>query len=72
TAAIKIRTKEGINFSWFKQATGIDFMSLESKAIQELARDGLLRYKRSGAAHTGICLSRKGFLFCDNVSSGLL
>ncbi|MDD3295859.1 MAG: radical SAM family heme chaperone HemW [Candidatus Omnitrophica bacterium] len=72
TAAIKIRTKEGIDFSWFKQATGIDFMNLESKAINELIEGGLIRYKRSGGAYKGVCLSRKGFLFCDSVSSSLL
>jgi oxygen-independent coproporphyrinogen-3 oxidase len=44
TASLKIRTKEGIKFSWFKEKTGFDFLSLESKAINGLISDSLIEY----------------------------
>jgi len=72
TAAVKIRTKEGINFDWFKKKTGYDLMDLESKALPELIGEGLIKYIRDKDVLTGISLERKGFLFCDTVSSGLL
>ena len=72
TAAIKIRTKDGIDFSWFRDKTGFDFMELERKALACLIEDGLIKYKKDGERLTGICLKRKGFLFCDTVSSALL
>jgi oxygen-independent coproporphyrinogen-3 oxidase len=73
TAAVKIRTKDGIDFEWFRQKTGYDFLRLEAKAVRRLMDDGLIRYKREGSAPpSGIELKRKGFLFCDTVSSALL
>jgi oxygen-independent coproporphyrinogen-3 oxidase len=72
TAAVKVRTKEGIDFAWFKDRTGYDLQVLEKKALPKLAGDGLIKYKRTGNAVTGIQLRRKGFLFCDLVSSELL
>ena len=72
TAAIKIRTKDGIDFTWFRDKTGFDFMELERKALTRLAEDGFIKYKKDGERLTGICLKRKGFLFCDTVSSALL
>jgi len=72
TAAIKIRTKEGIDFEWFKGKTGYDFCGLERKALPKLIEDGLIKYKKDGDSPVGIVLKRKGFLFCDTVSSALL
>ncbi|MCX5679657.1 MAG: radical SAM family heme chaperone HemW [Candidatus Omnitrophica bacterium] len=72
TAAVKIRTREGIDFNWFKKKTGYDLEDLEKKAIPKLIDLGLIRYIRKGDAVTGINLKRKGFLFCDTVSSSLL
>lgn len=72
TAAIKIRTKEGIDYAWFKNKTGYDLVELEKKAVHELIEEGLIKCKRDGDMVTGICLKRKGLLFCDTVSSALL
>jgi oxygen-independent coproporphyrinogen-3 oxidase len=72
TAAVKIRTKDGIDFAWFRDKTGYDFMDLEGKAVSPLIEEGLLKFRKDGATPTGIALKRKGFLFCDTVSSALL
>ena len=72
TAAVKMRTKEGIDFSWFKERTGFDFCELERKAIKELVEMDLIKYKKEDNIPSGIALKRKGFLFCDTVSSALL
>jgi len=72
TAAIKIRTRTGIDFRWFKDKTGYDFCELERKALPKLIKDGFIKYKKDGDIPTGIVLKRKGFLFCDTVSSALL
>jgi oxygen-independent coproporphyrinogen-3 oxidase len=72
TAAIKIRTKDGIDFGWFKEKTGFDFMKLERDSVAGLVEKGLIRYKKDGSTPVGIALKRKGFLFCDTVSSALL
>jgi len=72
TAAVKIRTKEGIDFNWFKEKTGYDLKDLEKKAIPKLIDEGLIKYTRDKDDITGISLKRKGFLFCDTVSSNLL
>lgn len=72
TAAVKIRTKDGIDFAWFREKTGFDFLELERRALPELIETGLIKYLKDGENVTGICLKRKGFLFCDSVSSALL
>lgn len=73
TAAVKIRTRDGIAFEWFSRKTGYDFMKLESKPMEKLVKDGLIRYKKGpGGEVCGIELKRKGFLFCDTVSSAFL
>lgn len=72
SASVKIRTREGIDFEWFRGKTGFDFMKLEKKPVEELLEKGLIKYKRQGQTISGICLKRKGFLFCDTVSSTLL
>ncbi|MFA5270731.1 MAG: radical SAM family heme chaperone HemW [Candidatus Omnitrophota bacterium] len=72
TAAIKIRTTEGIDFDWFKKRTGFDFLKLESDDIDFLIKQRLLKYKKSRSKESGIALTRKGFLFCDSVSAQLL
>lgn len=72
TAALKIRTKGGIDFEWFKLKTGYDFMRIEKRSIGRLIESDLIKYVKSGDKVAGICLKRKGFLFCDTVSSALL
>ncbi len=69
-AALKIRTNEGIDFNWFKEKTGFNFFDIEDeKSINELISKGFLK---TLLFETGICLSREGFLFCDEVSSALV
>lgn len=72
TAAVKIRTRDGIDFSWFKEQTGYDLAELGKRSIPKLVEDGLIRYVRQGDRVTGINLKRKGMLHCDTVSSSLL
>lgn len=72
TAAVKIRTMEGINFGWFMKNTGFDFLELEKKALSELIEEGLLEYVKDAKAQIGVRVTRKGILFCDIVSSALL
>jgi oxygen-independent coproporphyrinogen-3 oxidase len=72
TAALKIRTKEGINFHWFRQKTGFDFMNLEKNATEFLHRQRLVKYLKNNNQAGGICLTEKGFLFCDSVCAELL
>jgi len=72
TAALKIRTRAGIDFKWFKEHTGYDFCALEKKSLARLIEEDLIKYKKEGNTPTGIRLKRRGFLFCDTVSSALL
>ena len=71
-AAIKIRTREGINFKWFKTRTGYDFLKLEEKALEDLSKDGLFKYQRRKGRIIGVYLSKKGFCFSDTASSAFL
>ncbi|MFA6078973.1 MAG: radical SAM family heme chaperone HemW [Candidatus Omnitrophota bacterium] len=72
TAALKIRTREGIDFKHFKDNTGYDFVELEKRALKDLEEEGLIKYLKDGDMATGVCLRRRGFLFCDTVSSSFL
>jgi oxygen-independent coproporphyrinogen-3 oxidase len=72
TAAVKIRTRDGIDFDWFKAKTGFDFTNLEKSALKDLLEKDLIKYKKDKDALTGVCLKRKGFLFCDTVSAAFL
>ena len=72
TAAVKIRTAEGIDFNWFKKKTGFELGELEADALRKLSVWGLIKYKKINGKAGGISLTKKGFLFCDTVSSGLL
>jgi len=67
TASVKIRTKEGINYDWFKDKTGFGFLELEKEALEGLAEQGLIEYNEKSAR-----LTDKGFLFSDTVSSALV
>ena len=71
-AAIKIRTKEGINFKWFKTRTGYDFLELEGKALSDLLKDGLLKHRKEKGLIIGVYLTKKGFCFADTTSSSFL
>jgi len=72
TAALKIRTSKGIDFSWFNKQTGFDFVRLEKEVLDELVDKELLKYKKVKGKDVGVYLSRKGFLFADTASSSLL
>jgi len=72
TAAVKIRTKKGIDFAWFKKKTGFDFLVLEHEPIASLREKELIDYTRIDGTIKGVSLTKKGFLFCDSVSSELL
>lgn len=72
TAAIKIRTRDGIDFKWFREKTGYDLKELERKALSDLMDKDLIKYKREGGSLTGITLKHRGILFCDTVSATLL
>lgn len=71
-AAIKIRTKEGIDFKWFRARTGYDFLKLEGKALAGLSNDRLIKYKSKKGRITGVYLSKRGFCFADTASSSFL
>ncbi|MDP3785936.1 MAG: radical SAM family heme chaperone HemW [Candidatus Omnitrophota bacterium] len=72
TAAVKIRTKEGIDFRWFSEKTGFDFCGLEKDVLPVLVEKGLIEYKKENKHCPGTQLTKKGFLFSDTVSSELL
>jgi len=72
TAAIKIRTMEGISFDWFNKKTGFKLPDLEKDALPKLIEDGLIEYYGPDSAVKGLRLTRKGILFCDTVSSAFL
>jgi len=72
TAALKIRTKEGINLEWFKEKTGFDFLRLEKASIIGLQEKELIDYEKKDGKIKRVSLTKKGFLFCDIVSSELL
>ena len=72
TAAIKIRTMEGIDFKWFKDKTGLDFRTLEQAVLPKLLEDGLVEYIKAEYGFSRVALTRKGILFCDIVSSAFL
>lgn len=72
TAAVKIRTREGIDFNWFKQKTGFDFLELEAGPLKNLVESGLVSCEQRDREIHRAYLNRKGFLFCDKVSSEFL
>jgi oxygen-independent coproporphyrinogen-3 oxidase len=72
TAALKIRTKEGIDFNWFKERTGFDFIDLEKNVLSDLQKQEFIRYLNYKGKPVSIYLTKKGFLFCDSVCSELL
>lgn len=72
TAAVKIRTMEGIALKWFKDKTGLDFLKLEEGALPRLLEERLIRYVMDKGVRSGVALTRKGILFCDIVSGAFL
>ncbi|MCF7873234.1 MAG: radical SAM family heme chaperone HemW [Candidatus Omnitrophica bacterium] len=70
TAALKIRTIEGIEFNWFRQKTGFDFLKLEKEPLAALFNQKLVKWAKGGKK--AIKLTRKGFLFADTVSATFL
>jgi oxygen-independent coproporphyrinogen-3 oxidase len=72
TAALKIRTKEGIDFRWFQEKTGYDFLILEKAALETLLKQKFIEYTRNNTKLSGIRLTEEGFLFCDSVCTELL
>jgi len=72
TAAVKIRTMEGIGFDWFKKKTLFELPDLERKVLPKLIADGLIEYSKVSLAAVAVRLTHKGILFCDTVSSAFL
>jgi oxygen-independent coproporphyrinogen-3 oxidase len=72
TAAVKIRTMEGIGFNWFRKKTSLELPNLERDVLPKLIADGLIEYGNIGLAAEGVRLTHKGILFCDTVSSAFL
>ncbi|UCC94496.1 MAG: radical SAM family heme chaperone HemW [Candidatus Omnitrophota bacterium] len=72
TAALKIRTREGIDFDAFKKKSGFDFAELTADCLPGLIEKGLVRWKDRDGSKVGVCLTGSGFLFCDSVSSEFL
>jgi oxygen-independent coproporphyrinogen-3 oxidase len=72
TASLKIRTKDGIDFSWFKKKTGFDFLKLENNTLNKIINDNLIEYTQTAREKTGVHLTKKGFLFCDSVCASFL
>ena len=74
-SAVKIRTKQGIDYSWFKNKTGFDFEDiLEKGMLDELSKDNLLEYiiDKATRERIGLRLTERGFLFADTVSSAFI
>lgn len=70
TAALKIRTSEGIDFVWFRAKTGFDFKKLfEKKVLLDLEKKDLIKFSQNKKK---LFLTQKGILFADTVSSALL
>jgi oxygen-independent coproporphyrinogen-3 oxidase len=67
TASVKIRTRDGIDYDWFKNKTGFDFLEIEKEALEDLVGQGLMDYNEKNAR-----LTDKGFLFSDTVSVAFL
>jgi oxygen-independent coproporphyrinogen III oxidase len=72
TAAFKVRTVAGIKFSWFKKHTGFDFIEILGEDVKPLIKSGYLCYLHENDTRCGIALTRKGFLFCDEVSTAFV
>ncbi len=69
TAALKIRTNQGVEFNWFKKQTGFNFLEIIGREIGDLGKLGLVRYQKKLSI---ISLTKKGFLFSDTVSRAFL
>jgi len=72
TAAVKIRTMEGIIFDWFRHKTGFELPELERIVLPKLVTAGLIEYSKYSSKARGVRLTHKGILFCDTVSSAFL
>jgi len=72
TAAVKIRTMDGIDLDWFRKKTGFELPLLAREVLPRLIEDGLIEETRSGLAVIAVRLTSRGILFCDTVSSAFL
>ncbi|MBD3264891.1 MAG: radical SAM family heme chaperone HemW [Candidatus Omnitrophica bacterium] len=72
TAALKVRMAEGIDFEWFKDSTGFDFISLEGRAVDEMAGLKLVKYIKKDGRLRGVKLTARGFFYSDTVSAAFL
>lgn len=72
TAALKIRTEEGINMDWFREKTGFDFLELGKDSLGLLSDNGLIDSEKNNGQTTRVYLTKKGFLHCDLVSSAFV
>ncbi|MFH1767823.1 MAG: radical SAM family heme chaperone HemW [Candidatus Omnitrophota bacterium] len=72
-AALQIRLKQGIDFREFKNKTGFDFFELINESvIDEFKKKRLLKISRKRGKICKIALTKKGYLFSDEVSSSFV
>jgi oxygen-independent coproporphyrinogen-3 oxidase len=73
TAALNIRRVSGIELKEFKEETGYDFWSIAKRSsISYLRKCNLIQYRRKGRRIIGISLTKKGFLYADEVCAHLV
>ncbi|MDP8259884.1 MAG: radical SAM family heme chaperone HemW [Candidatus Gygaella obscura] len=72
TAALKIRTRQGIDFAWYKEKTGFDFLVIEKDALIYLSQNKMVVGTRKKKRMTEIRLNDKGFLYSDIASINFL
>ncbi|MBN3040634.1 MAG: radical SAM family heme chaperone HemW [Candidatus Omnitrophica bacterium] len=69
TAALKIRTKRGIDLRWYKDKTGYELWEFYKEAFRELGKKRLIKIKKDKYRRANVSLTKRGFLFADEVSS---
>ncbi len=72
TAALKIRTAEGISLKWFEEKAGFDFLKLQKESLAQLSDNGLIDFAKNNNKITRVYLTKKGFLYCDAASSAFV
>ncbi|MCD6583653.1 MAG: radical SAM family heme chaperone HemW [Candidatus Omnitrophica bacterium] len=73
TVCLNLRRKVGVEFARFRERTGFDFWEIEDRdGVRRLIKNGFLRYKKRGKEIVGLFLTKKGFLYADEVCSELI
>ncbi len=71
-AAISIRRIAGIDYKDFEEKTSFAFECIYKNEISVLRKQGLIIPKKHKRLTSGVCLTRKGIIFCDFVSRTLV